>query len=187
VILKIYSDFLPKQHGPVHLCLSIYLCTYLSIYLPTYLSIYLSPYLSIYLSTYLSIYLSIYLPTYLSIYLPICLSTYLSIYPSIHLSIYPPIYLSILSIYLSIYSCCSHLEHSPTVKRFVSLQFLNLRHSIGLLGRGISPSQCRNLRTEQHKQNKRAHRHPYLEWDPNPRSQRSNERRKFVPYTARPL
>jgi hypothetical protein len=27
------------------------------------------------------------------------------------------------------------------VKRFVSLQFLNLRQSIGLLGRGISPSQ----------------------------------------------
>jgi hypothetical protein len=27
------------------------------------------------------------------------------------------------------------------VKRFVSLQFLNLRHSVGLLGRVISPSQ----------------------------------------------
>jgi hypothetical protein len=27
-----------------------------------------------------------------------------------------------------IYSCCSHLEHRASVKRFVSLQFLNLRH-----------------------------------------------------------
>jgi hypothetical protein len=38
-----------------------------------------------------------------------------------------------------IYSCCSHLE------RRVSLQFLNLRHSVGLLGRVIRPSQGRYL------------------------------------------
>jgi hypothetical protein len=31
------------------------------------------------------------------------------------------------------------------VKRFVSLQFLNLRHSVVLLGRVISPSQGRYL------------------------------------------
>jgi hypothetical protein len=31
------------------------------------------------------------------------------------------------------------------VKRFVSLQFLDLRESVGLLGRGISPSQGRYL------------------------------------------
>jgi hypothetical protein len=43
------------------------------------------------------------------------------------------------------YSCCSHLEHRASVKRFVSLQFLNLRQSVGLLGRGISPSQSRYL------------------------------------------
>jgi hypothetical protein len=30
-----------------------------------------------------------------------------------------------LSIYLSIYSCCSHLEHRASAKRFVSPQFLN--------------------------------------------------------------
>jgi hypothetical protein len=29
--------------------------------------------------------------------------------------------------------------------------------------------------------------HPCLEWDPNPRSQRSSERRQFMPETARPL
>jgi hypothetical protein len=31
------------------------------------------------------------------------------------------------------------------MKRFVSLQFLNLRQSVGLLGRGMSPSQGRYL------------------------------------------
>jgi hypothetical protein len=36
-------------------------------------------------------------------------------------------------------------------------------------------------------QNKRIHKHPYVEWDANPRSQRSSERRQFMPYTARPL
>jgi hypothetical protein len=44
-----------------------------------------------------------------------------------------------LPICLSI-SCCSLLEHSASVKRFVSLQFLNLRQSVGLFGRGISPT-----------------------------------------------
>jgi hypothetical protein len=43
----------------------------------------------------------------------------------------------------SVGSCCSRLEHRASVKRFVSLQFLNLRHSIGLLGRVISTSQGR--------------------------------------------
>jgi hypothetical protein len=44
-----------------------------------------------------------------------------------------------------VYSCCSHLEHRTSLKRFASLQFLNLRHSAGLLGRVISPSQSRYL------------------------------------------
>jgi hypothetical protein len=44
-----------------------------------------------------------------------------------------------------VYSCCSHLEHRASVKRFVSLQLLNLRHSLGILGRVISPSQGRYL------------------------------------------
>jgi hypothetical protein len=44
-----------------------------------------------------------------------------------------------------VYSCCSHLEHSASAKRFVSLQFLKLRHSAGLLERVISPSQGRYL------------------------------------------
>jgi hypothetical protein len=47
-----------------------------------------------------------------------------------------------------VYSCCSHLEHPASVKRFVSLQFFNLGYSAGLLGREISPSKGRYL---QHK------------------------------------
>jgi hypothetical protein len=49
------------------------------------------------------------------------------------------------------YSCCPHLEHRASVKRFISLQFLNLRQSVGLLGWGISPSQGRNLSQTQNK------------------------------------
>jgi hypothetical protein len=61
-----------------------------------------------------------------------------------------------------VYSCCSHLEHRTSVKRFVSLQFLNRRHSIGLLGRVISSSQGRYITQTQNK-----HGHPCLEWDSN--------------------
>jgi hypothetical protein len=32
------------------------------------------------------------------------------------------------------------LEHKAFVKRFVSLRFSNIRQSVGLLGRGISPT-----------------------------------------------
>jgi hypothetical protein len=44
-------------------------------------------------------------------------------------------------------SCCFHLNHRASVKRFVSLQILDLRKSVGLLGWGISPSQGRYLHT----------------------------------------
>jgi hypothetical protein len=40
-------------------------------------------------------------------------------------------------------SFCSHFEHRASVKSFISLQFLNLRHSVGFLGRGIRPSKGR--------------------------------------------
>jgi hypothetical protein len=56
-------------------------------------------------------------------------------------------------------------------------QFLN---SIGLLGRGISTSQGRYLHTEQYRHRINAHRYPCLEWDSNPRSQRSSKRRQFM-------
>jgi hypothetical protein len=48
-------------------------------------------------------------------------------------------------LFLFFFFCCSHLEHKASVKRIVSLQFLNLRKPVGLLGRGISLSQGRYL------------------------------------------
>jgi hypothetical protein len=54
--------------------------------------------------------------------------------------------------------------------------------SVGLLGQGIIPTQGRYLHTEQRK-----HTHPCIEWDSNPRSQRSSERRQFMPQTTPPL
>jgi hypothetical protein len=56
---------------------------------------------------------------------------------------WPNYYTYYLSVCLPAYSCCSRLEHRASVKRFVSLQFLNLRQLVGLLGRGISQSQGR--------------------------------------------
>jgi hypothetical protein len=43
------------------------------------------------------------------------------------------------------------LEHRASVKSFVSLQFLNLRHSVVLLGRVNSPSQGHYLTQTQNK------------------------------------
>jgi hypothetical protein len=73
--------------------------------------------------------------------------------------------------------------YSSFVGPWPLFHFLNPR----LLGRGISPSQGRYLHTEQHRHRENAYRHPCLEWDSNPRSQRSSERRQFMPQTARPL
>jgi hypothetical protein len=50
-----------------------------------------------------------------------------------------------------VYSCCSHLEHRASAKRFVSLQFLNLRHSVGLPEGVISTSQGRYLTQTKNK------------------------------------
>jgi hypothetical protein len=70
---------------------------------------------------------------------------------------------------------------------FFSFVIFFLTQSVGLLGRVISPSQGPYLHTEQHKHRINSHRHLCLEWDSNPRSQRSIERKQFVPQTARPL
>jgi hypothetical protein len=59
--------------------------------------------------------------------------------------------------------------------------------TVGLLGRVISPSQSRYINTGQHKHRINAHRHPCLQWDLKPQSQRPSERRQFMPQTARPL
>jgi hypothetical protein len=86
----------------------------------------------------------------LFIYLSVCLSVCLSVDESINQSINRSIYLS---------SCCSHLEHRASVERFVSLQFLNVRQSVGLLARRISPSHGPCLHTGQHKHRINAHGH----------------------------
>jgi hypothetical protein len=51
----------------------------------------------------------------------------------------------------------------------------------------ISSLQGLYLHTGQHKHRINAHRHPCLKWDSNPRSQCSNEWRKVMTKTARPL
>jgi hypothetical protein len=81
--------------------------------------------------------------------------------------IFLSIYLSVcLSVCLSI-SCSSHLEHRASVKRFVSLQFLNFRQSVGLLGRGISPKQSRYLHRITRTQNKRTQTSmPWMGFEP---------------------
>jgi hypothetical protein len=48
------------------------------------------------------------------------------------------------------YSYCSRLEHRASVKRLVSLQFLNLRHAVGYRGRMIS--LCKAFTQTQDKQ-----------------------------------
>jgi hypothetical protein len=64
-------------------------------------------------------------------------------------------------------------------------QFLDLfTQSVGLLRRGISPSQGRYLHTGQHKHRINAYTHPCLNWDSNPRSQCFSGRRQFMPQTA---
>jgi hypothetical protein len=67
-----------------------------------------------------------------------------TVYPSIHPSIHPLL----------------DLGH------FFS--FLIYMQAVGLLGQGMSPSQARYQRTEQHKHRINVHRHPYLEWHSNP-------------------
>jgi hypothetical protein len=76
----------------------------------------------------------------------------------------------------------------PFIWPWPLFQFLDLfTQSVGPLGRRISPSQGRYLHTGQYKYRINAHRHPCLKWDSTPRSQRSNERRQFMPKTARIL
>jgi hypothetical protein len=69
------------------------------------------------------------------------------------------------------------------------LQFRNLffTQSVGLLGRGISPSQGRYLRTGQQKHRTNGHRHPCLEFNSNPRPQCSSEPRHAAGHCDRRL
>jgi hypothetical protein len=68
---------------------------------------------------------------------------------------------------ISICSRCSHLEYRASVKRYVSLQFLNLRHSVWLPGWVISPSQGRYLhRTTQTQNKSRRTSMPWVGFEP---------------------
>jgi hypothetical protein len=103
---------------------------------------------------------TIYLPIYLPIHPPI-LSIYIPTHPPTHI----PIYVSI-----------NGSTALVDLGRFFSL--LIYTQSIGLLGRGISPSQGRYLHTEQHKNRVNPHRHSCFDWDSNPQSQCSRKRRR---------
>jgi hypothetical protein len=67
------------------------------------------------------------------------------------------------------------------------LNFLIYSQSVGLLGRVISSLQGLYLNTGQHKHRKNDIQTKYLcrKWGSNPRSQRPNERRQYMHWTAR--
>jgi hypothetical protein len=68
------------------------------------------------------------------------------------------------------------------------LQFCNLIYTDGRTPWMSDQPFARSLPTHRttQTQNKRTCRHPCFEWDSNPRSQHSNDRRHFTPQTARP-
>jgi hypothetical protein len=82
------------------------------------------------------------------------------------------------SIYLSIYGSTGLAAFS------VSWSFTQ---SVGLLWRGISPSQGRYLHTGQHTHTTNSQPTSLAQVDSNPLSQCLSWRRQFIPYTARPL
>jgi hypothetical protein len=95
-------------------------------------------------------------------------------------NIYLSIWLSVcLSIFLSIYL---FMALQPFVSSWPLFQFIDLfTQPVGHFGREISPSQGRYLHTGQHRHRINSHRHPCLKWDSNLWSQRSSERRYFMP------
>jgi hypothetical protein len=116
----------------------------------------------------LSMMISIYLSTYLSV----LLSIYLSVYPPTYLPTYPPTYLpAYIPTYLWLYNSCGP---------WPLFSFLIYTQLVGLLGRGISPSQGRYLHPGQHRHRINAYKYPCLEWDPNSRTQCSSGRRRFM-------
>jgi hypothetical protein len=83
----------------------------------------------------------------------------------------------------------SSMALQPSVGPWPFLQFRNLLYTVGRTR--WTSDQPAVIRLPKHRatqtHNKRTHRHPCLEWDSNPRSQRSSERRQFMPYTTRTL
>jgi hypothetical protein len=71
------------------------------------------------------------------------------------------------------------------MKLSVSLQLLGLRQSVGLLGRVICSSQGLYLYTNTQKRTHSSNtKHLCQRRDSNPRSQRPNKRKQFMPQTA---
>jgi hypothetical protein len=86
-----------------------------------------------------------------------------------------------LSIYLSIHPLRVLLLDLDRFFRFLIL------YTVGRTPwTGYQPV-ARPLPTQKNTNRINAHSHPYLEWDSNSRSQRSRGRRRFMPYTVRPL
>jgi hypothetical protein len=89
-------------------------------------------------------------------------------------------WLSTDSLSLTLFPVAPTLKHSASVKRFVSLQFLDLKEMVGLLWRGISLSQGLYMhRATQTRIN--ADRHSCHEWDSNARLQCSSGWKQFMP------
>jgi hypothetical protein len=80
-------------------------------------------------------------------------------------------------------SCCSHFEAQGIRQKLCFTLVSSSWESVGPLGRGNQPI-ARPLPTQDNTKRIKADKHPCLEWDSNPRSYRSSERRQF---TARPL
>jgi hypothetical protein len=89
------------------------------------------------------------------------------------------------SIYLSL--SLSLWLYSPFVGHWPLFQFLNPIHSRQHSMDGGSARRKAAAYTQNNTNRIDAHRHQCLEWDSNPRSQRSSDRRQFMSETARPL
>jgi hypothetical protein len=75
----------------------------------------------------------------------------------------------------------------PFVGPWPLLQFRNLLYTVGRTPWTEDQPATRPLPTHRTTQTQNKRRHSYLEWDSNQRSQCSSGRRRFMPYTARPL
>jgi hypothetical protein len=91
---------------------------------------------------------------------------------------------------INYYSVHSSMALQPSVRPWPLLQFRNLFYTDGRTPWTSDQSVARPQPTHRTTQNRikaHTHRHPCFEWDSNPRTQRSSERRQFIPHTARPL
>jgi hypothetical protein len=82
------------------------------------------------------------------------------------------------SLSLSLSPVAPTLEHRASVKRFVSLHFINHK-TVGNIPWTGDQLVARPLPTRRTTQTQNKRRNPCHEWDSNPRSQRSSGRRLF--------